>query len=102
VKENKQHHGVNIPQFAISIILAIVVASMLIMVAGAVTLNVSSSMPSLTGAANITTQPIYDMVNATYSGLNLVTVLPIVLVAALIISLVVGSFMCLRSSGACE
>ena len=101
MRENKQHKGVNIPQFAISIILAIAVASLLIMVSGAIVLN-ATDMPDVIGVQNMTTQPIYNIVNATYSGLNLMTVLPIVLVASLVISLIAGSFMCLRASGACE
>jgi hypothetical protein len=63
-------------------------------------------MPAVTGSANTT---ITNITNATYGGLQLMTVLPVVLAnlyprdtnlkAAAIISAVVGGFMVLRARG---
>lgn len=50
----------------------------------------------------MTGQPFVNVFASAYSGLDLFTILPVVLAAALIIFLIVGSFMCLRASGACE
>ena len=101
-ERSTQRRGVNIPQFALSLILAIAVASVLIMVSIGVVYTFSSSMPSVTGVANMTGQPFVNVFASAYSGLDLFTILPVVLAAALIIFLIVGSFMCLRASGACE
>jgi malonyl CoA-acyl carrier protein transacylase len=75
-------------------ILAVVIAAILIMVAAEIVANVSTSMPAVTGAANTT---ITNITTGTYNGLQLMTVLPVVLAAAAIISAVVGGFMILRS-----
>jgi hypothetical protein len=64
------------------------------MIAAEITVNVASSMPAVTGSANTT---ITNITNATYGGLQLMTVLPVVLTAAAIISAVVGGFMVLRT-----
>ena len=85
-------------------ILALVIAAILIMVSAQIVVNVANSMPAVTGSANTT---ITNITNATYGGLQLMTVLPIVLAkiyprdislkAAAIISAVVGGFMVLRT-----
>jgi hypothetical protein len=79
-------------------------AAILIMIAAEITVNVASSMPAVTGSANTT---ITNITNATYGGLQLMTVLPVVLAkictrdifpnAAAIISAVVGGFMVMRT-----
>jgi hypothetical protein len=79
-------------------------AAILIMVSAEIVANVASSMPATTGSANTT---ITNITNATYGGLQLMTVLPVVLAfgytrdtqpnAAAIISAVVGGFMVLRT-----
>ena len=74
-------------------VLAVVVAAILIMISTEIVANVSNSMPAVTGAANTT---ITNITEGTYGGLQLMTVLPIVLAAAAIISAVVGGFMVLR------
>lgn len=75
-------------------ILAVVVAAVLIMVAAEITANLTSSMPAVTGSANTT---ITNIANGTYNGLQLMTILPVVLAAAAIISAIVGGFMVLRA-----
>jgi hypothetical protein len=62
----------------------------------------NTSMPSLTGTAQMANTTLYSVTSAAYNGLSLWTVLPLVLVAAAIIALIMGSFMLLRSSGAAE
>ena len=74
--------------------MAVVIAAILIMVAAEIVANVSTSMPSVGGAANTT---ITNITTGTYNGLQLMTVLPVVLAAAAIISAVVGGFMILRA-----
>jgi hypothetical protein len=74
--------------------LAVVVAAVLIMVAAEITANLTSSMPAVTGSANTT---ITNIANGTYNGLQLMTILPVVLAAAAIISAIVGGFMVLRT-----
>lgn len=75
-------------------VLAVVVAAILIMISTEIVANVSTSMPEVTGTANTT---ITNITNGAYGGLQLMTVLPIVLAAAAIISAVVGGFMALRA-----
>jgi hypothetical protein len=47
------------------------------MVAAQIVVNVANSMPAVTGSANTT---ITNITNATYGGLQLMTVLPVVLI----------------------
>ena len=74
-------------------IIAIVVAAILVMISTQIVANVSSSMPAVTGTANTT---ITNITNGTYGGLQLLTVLPIVLAASGIIAGVVGGLFFLR------
>lgn len=74
------------------------------MVAVAVTISatVTTSMPALTGTAQMANSTLYGITSAAYNGLELITILPVVLIAAVIIFLVVGAFMTLSASGAAE
>lgn len=75
-------------------IIAAIVASILVMIAAEINVNVYNSMPTVSGAANTT---ITNMYTATFGGLQLMTVLPVVLAAAAIIAAIVGGFMVMRS-----
>lgn len=59
----------------------------------------NTEMPALTGYAASANSTMYTYVSASYNGLNLTTILPIVLFAAVVLSLVIGGFMALRNSG---
>lgn len=74
-------------------IVAAIIAGILVMIAAEINVNVYNSMPAVTGAANTT---IGNMYTATFGGLQLMTVLPVVLAASAIIAAVVGGFMYFR------
>lgn len=74
-------------------IIAAIVAAILVMIAAEINVNVYNSMPAVTGQANTT---IGNMYTATFGGLQLMTVLPVVLAASAIIAAIVGGFMYVR------
>ena len=80
-----------------------VIAAILIMVSAEIVSNVSTSMPSVGNGSDTSSQgyaankTIANITSGTYNGLQLMTVLPVVLAAAAIISAVVGGFMILRA-----
>jgi hypothetical protein len=76
-------------QIVVGAVLALVVAIVLLMVAVEITANVAASMPAVTGTANTT---ITNITTAAYGGLQLGTVIPIVIAAAAIVSIIVGAF----------
>mgnify|MGYP001301383646 CR=1 FL=1 len=73
----------------VSAVLALVIAIVLLMVAVEITASVSAAMPAVTGIANTT---ITNITAAAYGGLQLGTVIPIVIAAAAIVSIIVGAF----------
>jgi hypothetical protein len=77
-------------------IIAVIVASVLIMIAAEINVNVYNSMPTVTGQANTT---IGNMYTATFGGLQLMSVLPVVLAASAIIASIIGAFTYYRSRG---
>lgn len=75
----------------------------MIAVSVTVVASLSKDMPALTGVTGMANTTLYGTVTAvSYNGLNLMTVLPLVLIAVAILAAIVGSFMFLRGSGACE
>lgn len=62
----------------------------------------NEEMSPLTGYAASANSTMYSVVSASFNGLNLVSILPIVLVAALIVALVVGGCYALNMSGAMD
>jgi riboflavin transporter FmnP len=63
-------------------IVAAIIAGILVMIAAEINVNVYNSMPAVTGAANTT---IGNMYTATFGGLQLMTVLPVVLASFVLI-----------------
>lgn len=55
-------------------------------------------MPALTGTANVANTTLYSTFAASYTGLALDTILPVILIAALIISLTIGCLMAFKKS----
>lgn len=74
-------------------VIAVIVAAVLIMVAAQIIANLSTSMPAVTGAANTT---ITNITTGSYNGLQLMTILPVVLAAAAIIAAVMGALVFIR------
>jgi hypothetical protein len=60
------------------------------------------SMPSVTGAANVTGQVFVNVFAATYNGFSLMTILPIVLIMAVLLISLLACFKCFAASGAAE
>jgi hypothetical protein len=80
----------------------IILATVLAAIGITVIATLNTSMPSLTGTAQMANTTLYGITSAAYNGLSLWTILPVVLIAAVIIALIIGSFMTLRASGAAE
>jgi hypothetical protein len=94
--------SLSVSRFALSIVLMLVLTSLIFAVLITTSATIDMSMPSLTGTAQMANTTFYSMTSAAYNGMSFITILPVVLVAAVVISLLAGSFMMLRSSGACE
>lgn len=75
-------------------IILVVVASILVMISAVVISSTSEAMPAVEGAANDT---ITNITNGAYNGLDLMTVLPVVLAAGAIISAIVGTMLIVLS-----
>jgi hypothetical protein len=75
-------------------IILVVVASILVMISAEVIASTASAMPAVTGAANTT---ITNITSGAYNGLNLMTVLPVVLAAGAIIAAIVGTLLLVMS-----
>jgi uncharacterized membrane protein YciS (DUF1049 family) len=56
-------------------------------------------MPALTGYAANANTTLYSTFNAAYNAFDLTTVLPVLGIAAVVISLLIGGFMSLKNSG---
>jgi hypothetical protein len=80
----------------------IITASVLLVIGVTVFAVVDKSMPALTGVAGMANNTMNSVFASAYNGLNLLTLLPIVLFAVLIIALIVGAFRFFALSGAAE
>jgi len=85
--------------FAVGIGLALAACSLFLVVGVTLMSVADSSMPALTGYANVANTTMYSYVSASYNGLDLMSALPIVLIAAVIICLITGGYMALAHSG---
>ena len=86
--------------FAFSMVLMIAVCSILIVIGVGVTANLQTAMPALTGAAGVANQTSYVVFNNVFSAFSLSSVLPIVVIAALLISGIIAAFTLFKNSGA--
>ena len=80
----------------------IVAVSIILVISFAV---ISVAVPSTfqySGLSAEANQTLYTTVSASYNALSLWTIIPIVLIAALIIALTVGALKCFALSGAAE
>lgn len=80
-------------------VLVLASSTFLVVIAIAITTNLTD-MPSLTGYAASANNTAYTVFNNVFSSFNLVTVVPIVIIAAVLIFLLISSFMALECSGA--
>ena len=87
------HNRKGVVNVILGAIIAAIIAAILVMIAAQINVNVYEAMPAVTGAANTT---IENMYTASFGGLQLMTVLPVVLAASAIIAAVVGGFMYYR------
>jgi 1,4-dihydroxy-2-naphthoate octaprenyltransferase len=85
--------------FAVGIGLALAACSLFLVIGVTLVSVLDSDMPALTGYAATANATMYSYVNASYSSMSLGSVLPILLFAALIISLVIGGCMFIGKSG---
>ena len=71
-------------------------------IAVTISATVNTSMPGLTGVSGMANQTLYNVYSSAYNGLSLVTILPVILIAVVIIALIIGAFSLFRASGAAE
>ena len=80
----------------------IIVASVLLAIGVTVVAVFDKSMPGLTGVAGMANQTIYVAANSAFTGLNLGSIVLVVLVAVAIIWLILFAFRSFVASGAAD
>jgi hypothetical protein len=83
----------------VAVALSILLSSVLIVFGIGIAANINTAMPALTGVSGMANATTYEVFSNVYASFNLATVVPVVAIAGVFVSLVVGVIMALRKSG---